>query len=160
MPEVLKLQHGQFRDTSCSVNLFGATVVSWIVDGAENIFVSSKAKTDGSKAIRGGVPVCFPQFGPWEFGAQHGFARDSADWKAADGGVTVDPKSGDASVTLVLTDSDATRAKWNHGFRFTYTITLKPRELRFGVSVANTGESTWDFTLALHTYFKVPDVTK
>lgn len=46
---------------SVSVHLFGATVVSWkLADGEEQLFVSSKAILDGSKAIRGGVPVVFP----------------------------------------------------------------------------------------------------
>ena len=58
---------------------------------------SKKAKLDGTKAIRGGVPVCFPQFGPWEFGAQHGFARISKDWKIVSV-PEVDEISGDAKV--------------------------------------------------------------
>ena len=52
MPEVIVLKHGKCAGTECSVNSFGATVVSWKVDGAENIFVSSLAKTDGTKASR------------------------------------------------------------------------------------------------------------
>ena len=54
---------------------------------------------DGTKAIRGGIPVCFPQFGPWEFGAQHGFARISHDWKTASGPI-VDEITGDAMVGI------------------------------------------------------------
>ena len=50
MPEVILLKHGKCGGAECSVNTFGATVVSWKVDGAENIFVSSLAKTDGTKA--------------------------------------------------------------------------------------------------------------
>merc|ERR1719266_2503026 len=69
--------------TECSVSLHGATLTSWKVKGEELIFVSPKAILDGSKAIRGGVPVCFPAFGPWPLGAQHGFARTSTltSWK-------------------------------------------------------------------------------
>ena len=52
-----------------------------------------EAKLDGSKAIRGGIPVVFPNFGPWKLGPQHGFARIST-W-------TVD-KSGDDFVILTL----------------------------------------------------------
>ena len=50
MPEVIELKHGKCDGTECSINTFGATVVSWKVDGSENIFVSSLAKTDGTKA--------------------------------------------------------------------------------------------------------------
>ena len=49
MPEVIELKHGKCDGTECSINTFGATVVSWKVDGNENIFVSSLAKTDGTK---------------------------------------------------------------------------------------------------------------
>ena len=52
MPEMIVLKHSKCADTECSVNSFGATVVSWKVDGAENIFVSSLAKTDGTKASK------------------------------------------------------------------------------------------------------------
>lgn len=46
---------------SVTVHLFGATVISWkLANGAEQLFVSSKATLDGSKAIRGGIPVVFP----------------------------------------------------------------------------------------------------
>ena len=45
------------------------------------------------------MPVCFPQFGPWEFGPQHGFARDSDKWKVEGSGVSVDAVTGDASVS-------------------------------------------------------------
>ena len=51
------------------------------VDGEEMIYLSSKSAMDGSKAVRGGIPICFPNFGPWKAGPQHGFARTSYDWK-------------------------------------------------------------------------------
>jgi hypothetical protein len=45
---------------SVEVMLYGATVISWKNNGQENMWLSSNAKMDGSKAIRGGVPVVFP----------------------------------------------------------------------------------------------------
>ena len=74
------LKHGN-GNSSLTVVPFGATIISWIVDDVEMIFVSKTAILDGSKAIRGGVPICFPNFGPWKIGPQHGFARNSRDWK-------------------------------------------------------------------------------
>ena len=70
----IELKHGS-GSSSLTVVPFGGTIISWIVDGQELIFVSKKAVLDGSKAIRGGVPICFPNFGPWTYGAQHGFAQ-------------------------------------------------------------------------------------
>jgi hypothetical protein len=52
-----QLPSGEF----VSVYLYGATVASWkLADGEEQLFVSSKAKLDGSKPIRGGIPIVFP----------------------------------------------------------------------------------------------------
>ena len=46
---------------SVEVLLFGATVLSWkTAKGKEILFVSSKAHLDGSKAVRGGIPLVFP----------------------------------------------------------------------------------------------------
>lgn len=54
---VIQLPTGE----SATVNLHGATVTSWnSADGAERLFLSEKAVFDGSKPIRGGIPICFP----------------------------------------------------------------------------------------------------
>ena len=46
---------------SVTVYLYGATVTSWkLANGKEQLFVSEKAHLDGSKPIRGGIPVVFP----------------------------------------------------------------------------------------------------
>jgi len=45
---------------SCEVYLHGATVTSWKSASREHLWLSANAVMDGSKAIRGGVPVCFP----------------------------------------------------------------------------------------------------
>ena len=52
----IELKHGNANST-LSLVPFGATITSWTIDGEELIFVSKTAKMDGSKAIRGGVPV-------------------------------------------------------------------------------------------------------
>ncbi|KAL0090103.1 galactose mutarotase-like domain-containing protein [Phycomyces blakesleeanus] len=51
---------------TANVALYGATVTSWVAEGEERIFVSKKAIRDGSKAIRGGIPIVFPVFGTSE----------------------------------------------------------------------------------------------
>jgi D-hexose-6-phosphate mutarotase len=47
---------------SVEVYLFGATLTSWKCDYKERIFLSQNALFNGVKAIRGGIPICFPQF--------------------------------------------------------------------------------------------------
>ena len=123
MPATTVLSHGQAKDTTATIYHYGATVTSWVVEGQENLFISSKAVLDGSKAIRGGIPVCFPQFGPWEAGPQHGFARSSDKWVVR-AGPEVDAKTGDAKVTFALTEGVES---WPNKFEFLYTVTLTAR---------------------------------
>jgi D-hexose-6-phosphate mutarotase len=67
---------------------YGATVISWKSPGTsggeplERLFVSSKAALDGSKPVRGGIPIVFPVFGApvlpqFSKLKQHGYARCS-----------------------------------------------------------------------------------
>ena len=86
--------------------------------------MSSLAKLDGSKAVRGGIPIVFPQFGrPDERMAQHGFARNNL-WKLAD---SVDSTSGfngsDGAVcTMVLTEQTATHPAWPYKYSLHLTV--------------------------------------
>ncbi len=114
--KTVKLVHGKAGDVCCEVHRHGATVVSWKVDGREAIFVSSAAALDGSRPIRGGIPVCFPAFGAWAPGSQHGFARSSSRW-AVEEGPRTDAATGDVSVTFVLADDEETRKIWDYRFK-------------------------------------------
>ncbi|XP_064953913.1 putative glucose-6-phosphate 1-epimerase isoform X2 [Musa acuminata AAA Group] len=65
------------RGSSAEVYLFGGHVTSWKNEhGEELLFVSSKAIFKPPKAIRGGIPICFPQFSSHGNLEQHGFARN------------------------------------------------------------------------------------
>ena len=140
------------------VYLFGATVTSFQdASGHERLFVSSKAVLDGSKAIRGGIPVVFPQFGqPNAEMAQHGFARNSLWTLQADAVVAADDK---ISVVLTLQESEATLKVWPHRFRLDYTVTLTKTALVCSLAATNTGDAgTWACHTLLHTYLAVPAI--
>lgn len=135
------------------VALHGAHLLSWTTaDGVERIYLSPAALFDGKSPIRGGVPVCWPQFNQRGPLAKHGFARNMG-WQ-------VDPldPAAHGEVRLVLADSETTRAIWPHGFRVTLTVTLTPQGLRTALDVANTGAAPWSFTAALHTYLRVEEI--
>ncbi|HNQ09783.1 MAG TPA: D-hexose-6-phosphate mutarotase, partial [Giesbergeria sp.] len=66
---------------SALVALHGAQVLSWISGGRERLYLSPKAVFDGQAAIRGGIPLCFPQFNQRGPLPKHGFARNLA-WRA------------------------------------------------------------------------------
>jgi len=148
--------HGKDSTTSVSLSTCGATLTSWKVKGEEMIFVSSIAKRDGSKAIRGGIPLCFPVFGPWDNGKpQHGLARNSNDWIVKE--QTVDD-NGDANIVMSLSTNENTKKLWEHEFEFTYSVKLTTDQLFLKASVDNKGEKDFELTFCFHTYFRVPKI--
>jgi len=144
--------------SSAEIYLYGACVTSWKqASGDEVLYVRPDAKFDMSKAISGGIPLCFPQFGPGEM-KQHGFARDSL-WRVASTSADYNPDDRDPCVELVLEDSDETRACGFAGsFKVSYSITLHRETLQTDFRVINTGDAPFEFTAALHSYFEVAGV--
>lgn len=137
---------------TCLVALHGAQLLSWMTaDGVERLYLSPKALLDGQSAIRGGVPICWPQFNQRGALAKHGFARNLA-WQAASG------EGGE--LVLTLHDSTATRAVWPYAFRLRFTVTLAPGQLRMALGVTNCGDTPWPFAAALHTYLRVDDIAQ
>lgn len=136
------------------VHHFGAHVTSWKnAAGREMIYTSPTAIYDGSKAIRGGIPVCFPQFGKKGPLKQHGFARNMI-WSVDSTSTQADR----AAVRLVLNDTEETRTtEWPHSFQVALNIFLAPDgnsiTLDFEVSNKNTNGEAINFTMALHSYF-------
>lgn len=135
------------------VALHGAQLLSWTTaDGTERIYLSPDALFDGRRAIRGGVPVCWPQFNQRGALPKHGFARNVA-WQPA-------PAVEANQIALVLQDDEATRALWPHAFRLQLTMSLEPRRLRVTLDVTNPGGAPLSFALALHTYLRVDDLAQ
>ena len=65
------------------VSLLGGQVLSWTTaDGRERLYLSERSVFDGNAAIRGGVPVCFPQFSGQGTLPKHGFVRTKP-WQLA-----------------------------------------------------------------------------
>jgi len=141
---------------SALVFVYAAHLASWkSSSGEEELFVSSATEYGGGKAIRGGVPVCWPQFadrGPY---GKHGFARNSDKWKIVRTSTEPYP-----TVVLGLTDDEATRAAWPFPFEVRYSVTLDgPDSVSTSLTVINTSDKeTMEFTTALHTYFRCPKV--
>ncbi|XP_008478355.1 glucose-6-phosphate 1-epimerase [Diaphorina citri] len=133
------------NNTTCTINLHGATVVSWRVNNQEQLFVSKSAVFDGKRPIRGGIPIVFPQFGAWAFGPQHGFARNIT-W-------TVEKRTTLPTLNLGPLPFVV--------FRLTYRLILREKELHFNIGVYNpSNDLAFNFNLLLHTYLKVPDVRR
>lgn len=150
--EALRL-NGQ-NGVSAVISKLGAQLLSWVTsDGRERLFLSEKACFDGSVAIRGGVPVCFPQFAAVGDLPKHGFVR-TRPWSVSA------RRAGDdyALVTLQCNDDESTRALWPHAFVAELTVMLEADRVDIEFSVTNTGGEPFSFTGALHSYLRVVQV--
>lgn len=128
----------------------GAQVLSWVCAGRERLYLSPGNAFDGQAAMRGGVPVCFPQFNQRGNLPKHGFVRNMP-W-------VLQPSHDPAVLTLRLSNSQATHKIWPVRFEVQLTVTLTPKNLRITLDAHNTGAEPWSFTGALHSYFAVDDI--
>jgi len=147
--------------SSAEVHLFGATVTSFkLPSGDEVLYRRPDAVFDGSKPIAGGVPLCFPIFGPPTPGSllkQHGFARQSL-WSVVRTTGDVNPDYPEPHVCLKLETSEATRAVWPHAFVALLQVTLRRDRLKLELQVQNANASEpFSFAAAMHTYIEVTD---
>ncbi|MEO0002341.1 MAG: putative glucose-6-phosphate 1-epimerase [Pseudomonadota bacterium] len=133
----------------------GGHVLSWIAGGRERLFLSPRGALDASAPIRGGVPVCWPQFNQRGNGPKHGFARQLP-WLTT--AYELGPDA--ASLELTLCSSERTRALWPHEFELTLMLQLRPGRLRLTLGARNTGAQALAFTGALHSYFACDDVAQ
>lgn len=137
-----------------TILLHGAHLVSWKpAGGTERLYLSDKADFEDGKPVRGGVPICFPQFGKTGPLPQHGFVRTRA-WNK------LEAKAGDdyAMAVLRITDSDETRAMWPHSFSAEFSISITGARLDMELEVENKGGEALTFTAALHTYLATREV--
>lgn len=136
------------------ISLYGAQILSWITpDRRERLFLSDQALFDMKSAIRGGIPVSFPQFSGLGTLPKHGFARQHL-WTA-----TERQSGGDhAMVSLEFRDDDATRALWPHAFNAELTVAIEDSRLDVELGVDNRGDEPISFTCALHSYLNVKEV--
>jgi glucose-6-phosphate 1-epimerase len=130
----------------------GAHLMSWTTRGVDRLWMSPLSHHGQAEALRGGVPVLFPQFGTFGDLPKHGFAR-TADWQP----VHAQPEQGRATLSFQLTDSEATRAVWPHAFRTRLDISASPIDLTMQLIVENRGQDVARFTGGLHTYLAVAD---
>lgn len=135
---------------SLRVSDLGAQVLSWQARGQERMFLSAHAVLDGSAAIRGGVPVCFPQFNARGPLPKHGLARRTT-WQFAG-----TQEQGEAITARWCWDApQPLHPEFPHGLRTALAVTLSPDTLQVQLSATNTGTTALAFTGALHTYLAV-----
>ncbi len=139
-----------------TVLLHGAHIVSWIpAGGVEQLYLSPLAQAGAGQAVRGGIPIVFPQFeqrGPLP---RHGLARNRA-WQWVEGV----RRGGAAIAVLRLLADEHTRAHWPHDFEAELTLSIVGARLDVELAISNQGTEAFEFTAALHTYLRCEDVQK
>ena len=135
------------------ISLFGAQVLSWRPTGGDEwLYLSPQAVFDGRTPIRGGVPLCFPQFAMLGSLPQHGFARTQT-WELSE-------QRADRANTMIalrLPFDDALKALWPGVVNVDFSVAIDDGRLDMELGVENLGESALTFTAALHTYLAVSD---
>lgn len=134
----------------------GGQLMGWKPAGAdEQLYVSPLAKAAAGQALRGGVPVIFPQFADQGDGPRHGIAR-TREWRL----VQKEVGTRDALAVLRLEDDADTQRQWPQVFALELTLRIVGRVLEMELAVENRGESRFEFQAALHSYWKVDDAAR
>ena len=141
----------------CEIYLFGCTITSWINGGSEKLFLSPTTPFDGVKAIRGGIPIVFPQFGQPSGSTmpQHGFARTSL-WRL----IVEKTIIGDSfiSATFELEPTESIFAVYPYKFSLRYEVTLNTESLTSRLMISNEDSVSFGMQALLHSYIAVPAV--
>jgi glucose-6-phosphate 1-epimerase len=150
-------KHGQAR-----IAAQGAQAISWSDQhGRERLYLSSQTLGLGAgqgsdafgPAIRGGVPVCFPQFSDRGPLTKHGFVRNRI-WNLAEASET----GSSSTAVFRFADDETTRAEWPHQFSVELHIELSAGRFGIALQIENSGSTPFSFSLALHTYLRVADI--
>jgi len=140
---------------SCEVSLYGGHVLSYRPTGhVPVLFLSQKSLFEPGKPIRGGIPICWPWFGPAADKTLpiHGFAR-IMQWDLQ----STEYSSDKTEARLSLTDSEATRRFWPFAFELSLHIKLD-QHLNLALTTVNRDTRPFPLSQAFHTYFRVRQI--
>jgi len=141
---------------NATVFLHGAHLTHWQPVGQQPVlFLSKKTELAPDKAIRGGVPVIFPWFGPRHDGnpgPSHGFAR-TQEWTVAFAALAGE----DLHLTMTLGPTELSRSLGFDHFHVVYQLTIGA-SLTMQLTVGNDAKAPLVFEEALHTYYTVGDI--
>ncbi len=133
------------------LSLHGGQLLSWQpAGGGEQLYRSPLSQAAPGLAVRGGVPVIFPQFAAQGPGPRHGLAR-TRPWQL----LQQERGRDDALAVLRLEDDAATREAWPHAFALELTLRIAGARLEMELAVENRGTQAVEFQAALHSYWRV-----
>jgi D-hexose-6-phosphate mutarotase len=141
--------------STAEIYLHGAQVTGFQKHGEPPLlFLSRLSQFAAGKAIRGGVPICFPWFGPRAGDVMHGFAR-TTEWELVataaipDGGVTV----------RLRLPASAAPSGWPE-FRAEFAVTAAETLTMELITTNQSRDRNFEFEDCLHTYFAVGDIAQ
>jgi glucose-6-phosphate 1-epimerase len=143
------------RSSTAEIYLHGAHVTHFQKNGEPPLlFLSARSYYTDGKAIRGGVPVCFPWFGPRDGEPAHGFVRFLA-WELA--GTAAAP---DGAVTIRLRLPKAgMKSEWA-ALRAEFVLTVAETLTMELLATNESADTTLTIENCLHTYFQVGDISQ
>lgn len=137
--------------------LYGAHITSFRPHrGNEMLWMSQDSLFEEGKAIRGGIPVCFPWFGPHPTDAnlpQHGFARLTY-WEV---NRTSSLPNGETQICLSLNSSAFSKTYWPYDFYAELIFTIG-NKLSVEFQINNTSKEAFSYSSALHSYFLISSI--
>lgn len=151
--------HVQNQSASALISLYGGQILSFkpVDEKADMLFLSKKSLYGEGKAIRGGIPVYWPWFGPDPKGLQrpnHGFVRNQL-WTVTDTTTT----ETETRISLQFTESLKNEKTWKQPFTLTLQLSIA-KTLIIKLRTENTGDKPFSITQAFHTYFNVGDINQ
>ncbi len=144
-------------DQTAIVALQGAQVLSWQRGEQEQLWLSPVARLGISKPVRGGIPVCWPWFGPHpddDTKPAHGFVR-TRPWDMAHTQIAAD--RGTVAATFVFATGSEHAALWPYEAQVQLTVKVGTG-LSLSLETINRGTRPLILSEALHTYFRVSDI--
>ena len=140
--------------SSAEIYLNGAQITGFQKrNEAPLLFLSAKSFFKAGEPIRGGIPICYPWFGPREGDAAHGFVR-TAEWELVESTVAND---GAVTVRFRLPELRG-RETWNL-LRTEFAVTVA-ESLTMELTANNSSEEAIELENCLHTYFQVGDIAQ
>ena len=142
---------------SAEIYLHGAHVTAFQPNGQEPVlWMSGIADFEPPKPIRGGIPICWPWFGPHPLEVAkpaHGFVRNR-EWKVES---TTENPDGTSTIVLSTTDDESSHKLWDFPFALELTLTVGT-ELKLALNCRNSGARPIVVATALHTYFAIKSI--
>lgn len=120
------------------------------------LWISNQSFFETAKAIRGGIPICWPWFGKHSTDStlpQHGFARTSP-FELLE---INEPDKNTTEIILQLQSSAESLALWPYQFKVLLRITIGST-LTVALTTINCDVQTFTISSALHSYFAVSDI--